>query len=198
MLFGELYLIPPLDLPSTRCIQYPVSLFARSFFDASTLTLKCFQDTSSQFSNIPLHALAQYHYAHTCIVLCGLHHPIEFECVVTYIVLTVSEILQLLLSPVAVYSPFWRRSPSTFFLYPTSCFRASSSPKKTAHLHSLRHVIMSLGPLYWAAFPASGLSRLHGTTSPSALSSGKNRHVNFSPHGSTSITPRSLGRLQYR
>ena len=53
--------------------------------------------------------------------------------------------------------------------YPTSRFRASSSLKKTAHLRSLRHVIMSLGPLFWVAFSVSGLSRLRGATSPSAV-----------------------------
>ncbi|KAF8268039.1 hypothetical protein EI94DRAFT_1728805 [Lactarius quietus] len=44
-----------------RCIQYPYA--------------------STQFPNILLHALAQYHYAYTCIAMCGLYHPIEFRCV---------------------------------------------------------------------------------------------------------------------
>ena len=123
----------------------------RLFFNASTLTLKCNQDASSQILNIPPHALAQYHYAHTCIILCGLHHPIEFKCIVTYIVSTISEILQLLLSPVAVYSLCWHHSPSTFF-YLTSHFRASSSPKKTAHLHLLQHVIMYLSCYFGQPF----------------------------------------------
>jgi hypothetical protein len=127
------------------------------------------QHASSQFPNISLHALAQYHYAHTCIVVCGLHDPIEFWCVATYIVLVVSQTTySFSYSPVAAYSPFWRRSLSTFFCYPTSRFRASFSPKKTARSHLLRHVIMSLGPLFWAAFPALGLSRQRGDISPSA------------------------------
>jgi hypothetical protein len=77
--------------------------------------------------------------------------------------------LQLLLSPAAAYSPFWRRSLSTFFCYPMSRFRVSSSPKKTARSPLLRHVIMSLGPLFWAACPGLGLSRQRGDTSPSAV-----------------------------
>ena len=77
--------------------------------------------------------------------------------------------LQLLSFPVAKYSPFWHCSLSTFFSYPTSRFRVSSSLKKTAHSRPLWHVIMSLGPLFWAAFPALGLSQLRGDTSPSAV-----------------------------
>ena len=77
--------------------------------------------------------------------------------------------LQLLLSPGAAYLPFWHHSLSTFFSYPTSRFQASSSLKITAHSCPLRHVIMSLGPLFWAAFPVLGLSRLRGATSPSAV-----------------------------
>jgi hypothetical protein len=133
----------------------------------SGLTGPDWKPVTSKFPNIPLHALAQYHYAYTCIVVCGLHHPIEFECIATY--WSSLKYLQLLLSPVAAYSLFWHRSLSTFFSYPTSRFQASSSPKKTARL--LWHVIMSLGPLFWAACPALGLSRQREDTSRSAAAS---------------------------
>lgn len=75
-----------------------------------------------------------------------------------------------LLSPSldAAYSPFWRRSLSTFFYYPTSRFRVKFSQKKTARSHLLPHVITCLGPLFWAVFPALGLSRPRGVISPSA------------------------------
>lgn len=44
----------------------------------------------------------------------------------------------------------------------------SFSPKNTAHSHFSRHVITCLGPLFWVAFPALGLSRLRGVISLSA------------------------------
>ncbi len=100
-------------------------------------------------------------------------------------------------SPVAAYSSFWPRSLSTFFYCPTSRYRVSFSPKKTAHSHLLWHVITSLGPLFWVAFPALGLSRPRGVIFPSAAARTGTSIFPELPC-SLQITPRSLGGLQHR
>jgi hypothetical protein len=169
----------------------------RSFFDASPLIIKCIQDASSQFPNIPLHALAQYHYAYTCIVVCGLHHPIEFECVATYIVLVVSQIptaslisrrrILAVLAPLSIYFLLLSYVPLPGVIL--------SEENRTFTLVTARYNV--LGTVILGCL--SGFGSVTTAWGYFPLSCGKNRHVNF-PRVAlpTSMTPRSLGRLQHR
>jgi hypothetical protein len=179
MLFRELYPIPALDVPSLRYIQYPVSLS----FPSSHVILKCAQHASSQFPNISLHALAQYHYAHTCIVMCGLHDPIEFWCVASvYRIGRLSRPLQhtaslafsrrrvlVVLAPLSVYFLLVSYVPLPGDLL--------SVENRTLTLVIARYNV--LGTIILGSL--SGFGSVTTAWGYFPLSCGKNRHVNYLP-----------------
>ena len=154
-------------MPNTRCIQYRELI--RSFFNASPFILSAFRTHLLNFQ-ISLYLLLLNIIMLIPVLLCVVSTiPFNSSASLHIYFLLSLKYLQLLSFPIAVYLPFWHCSLSTFFSYPTSHFQVSSSLKKTAHSRPLWHIIMSLGLLFWAAFPALGPSRLHGDTSPSAV-----------------------------
>ena len=176
MLFRELYSIPPLDVPGLRCIQYPVSLS----FPALHVIIKCVQHASYQLPNISLHALAQYHYAHTCIIMCGLHRTIEFGCV-AYIYRV--ELLSRTLRPPASLTFSRRRvlavlAPlSVYFLlisYVPLPSDLLSEENRTLTLVMARYNV--LGTIILGSL--SGFGSVTTAWGYFPLSCGKNRHVN--------------------
>ena len=176
MLLRELYSIPTFDVPGRRCIQYPVSLS----FPALHVIIKCVQHASYQLPNISLHALAQYHYAHTCIIMCGLHRTIEFGCV-AYIYRV--ELLSRTLRPPASLTFSRRRvlavlAPlSVYFLlisYVPLPSDLLSEENRTLTLVMARYNVLGtviLGSL-------SGFGSVTTAWGYFPLSCGKNRHVN--------------------
>ena len=156
----------------------------RSFFDASPFILSALRTLLLNFQ-ISLYILLLNIIMLIPVSLCVVSTiPFNSSASLRIYFLVSLKYLQLLSFPVAAYLPFWPRSLSTFLSYPTSRFQASSSLKKTAHSRPLWHIIMSLGQLFWAAFPALGLSRLHGDTSPSAVAKQARQ---FSPSGPTHL-----------
>ena len=176
MLFRELYSIPSLDVPGLRRIQYPVSLS----FHALHVILKCVQHASYQLPNISLHALAQYHYAHTCIIMCGLHRTIEFGCV-AYVYRV--ELLSRTLRPPASLTFSRRRvlavlAPlSVYFLlisYVPLPSDLLSEENRTLTLVMARYNV--LGTIILGSL--SGFGSVTTAWGYFPLSCGKNRHVN--------------------
>ena len=176
MLFRELYSIPPLDVPGLRCIQYPVSLS----FPALHVIIKCVQHASYQLPNISLHALAQYHYAHTCIIMCGLHRTVEFGCV-AYIYRV--ELLSHTLRPPASLTFSRRRvlavlAPLSVYFFLISYVPLPSDllseENRTLTLVMARYNV--LGTIILGSL--SGFGSVTTAWGYFPLSCGKNRHVN--------------------
>ena len=168
----------------------------RLFFDASPFILSAFRTRLLNFQIF----LYMYMLLLNIIMLI----PISL-CVISTIPFNSSASLRISFLPSLNYygffhfpSPRIRRSGAALYLLLLLSYVLLPGvlSEETAHSRSLRHVIVSLELLFWAAFLALGLSRLRGATSPSTVA---RTGTSIFPEWLTSITPRSLGlgRLQH-